>query len=253
MASGKGRTGGAAKTGGRRTSSATPRAARPAGRPRAFDREDALDAATQVFWRKGYNGASMLDLTSAMGIGSASLYATFGSKEQLYAEAIDHYARRYAPLIWGDFHTAGTVRDAVAGVLMKSADVLDGLRENTPAGCMVALDLARGGDGGALGAHAAAVRAKGREWMMARLRTAAAEGEIGPYADIQALGRFVQVVYSGMTLLAREGAIQAELKATAEIALEAWDARIRASFTGAPAAGGDRAGFERNLASDDPG
>lgn len=243
MATGTGRTGGGAKTGRRRTSSTATTAARPAGRPRAFDREVVLDAATQVFWRKGYNGASMLDLTSAMGIGSASLYATFGSKEQLYAEAIDHYAQRYAPLIWGDFHTAGTVREAIKGVLMKSADVLDGVRENIPTGCMVALDLARGGGGDATSAHAAAVRANGLEWMLARLRTAAAEGEIGSYADIQALGRFVQVVYNGMTLLARGGGTQAELKATAEIALEAWDARIRASFTGAPAADGDRAGI----------
>ncbi len=61
------------------------------GRPRSFDKEKALDAALQVFWRKGYEGASMADLTSAMGIEKPSLYAAFGDKEQLFLQVLDHY------------------------------------------------------------------------------------------------------------------------------------------------------------------
>src|SRR5947207_11547368 len=62
------------------------------GRPRAFDTDAALDAALAVFWRKGYEGASLTDLTAAMGINRPSLYAAFGSKEDLFRKALDRYA-----------------------------------------------------------------------------------------------------------------------------------------------------------------
>ena len=68
----------------------TPQAAR--GRPRAFDTARALDQALRVFWRHGYEGASLADLTAAMGINRPSLYAAFGNKETLFRRALDHYA-----------------------------------------------------------------------------------------------------------------------------------------------------------------
>src|SRR5579859_3096090 len=64
----------------------------PRGRPREFDAEKALDAALAVFWRKGYEGASLPDLTEAMGINRPSLYAAFGNKEDLFHLALDRYA-----------------------------------------------------------------------------------------------------------------------------------------------------------------
>ena len=76
------------------------------GRPRAFDRKAALDAAMRLFWRKGYSATSIADLTAAMGIGSPSLYAAFGSKEQLYAEALDHYRSENEATAWGRFFAA---------------------------------------------------------------------------------------------------------------------------------------------------
>ena len=78
-----------------RTSKDHETAARGRGRPRAFDREAALAQATRLFWLKGYEATSIADLTEAMGIGSPSLYAAFGSKEALYAEALRHYAEKY--------------------------------------------------------------------------------------------------------------------------------------------------------------
>ena len=71
------------------------------GRPRAFDKDDALQAAINVFWAKGYEGASMRDLTQAMGINSPSLYSVFGDKRKLYLEAINKYATSdaCAPLV----------------------------------------------------------------------------------------------------------------------------------------------------------
>jgi len=61
------------------------------GRPRNFDKDAALERAMELFWIKGYEGASMTDLTSAMGIASPSLYAAFGSKEELFRRAVQHY------------------------------------------------------------------------------------------------------------------------------------------------------------------
>src|SRR5215471_8626171 len=69
------------------------------GRPREFDTEKALDAALQVFWRKGYEGATLPDLTEAMGINRPSLYAAFGSKEELFRKALDRYAEGPAAYI----------------------------------------------------------------------------------------------------------------------------------------------------------
>src|SRR6516225_9529344 len=63
----------------------------PAGRPRGFNLEQALDRALDVFWRKGYEGATLPDLTRAMGINRPSLYAAFGNKEALFKKAIDRY------------------------------------------------------------------------------------------------------------------------------------------------------------------
>lgn len=71
------------------------------GRPRSFDKEAALERAMEVFWRLGYEGASMTDLTAAMGIASPSLYAAFGSKEALFRQALDHYRATEGKEIWG--------------------------------------------------------------------------------------------------------------------------------------------------------
>src|SRR5579859_7267292 len=68
------------------------KAARPKGRPRDFDVDRALDHALHVFWRKGYEGTSLSDLTRAMGINRPSLYAAFGNKEELFRKALDRYA-----------------------------------------------------------------------------------------------------------------------------------------------------------------
>ncbi len=73
----------------------------PRGRPRAFDRDAALDAATEMFWRRGFSATSMADLCEAMGISAPSLYAAFGSKEDLYEAALKHYSETSSPLIWG--------------------------------------------------------------------------------------------------------------------------------------------------------
>ena len=72
-----------------------------AGRPREFDAEKALDAALKVFWRKGYEGASLSDLTKAVGVNRPSLYAAFGDKEALFRQALERYLKGPARLACG--------------------------------------------------------------------------------------------------------------------------------------------------------
>ncbi|MGE8942220.1 TetR/AcrR family transcriptional regulator [Leptospira interrogans] len=206
-----------------RTSKDHETAARGRGRPRAFDREAALAQATRLFWLKGYEATSIADLTEAMGIGSPSLYAAFGSKEALYAEALRHYAEKYEGLVWAKFQSAETAREAVEFYLLDSAAALTGC--DIPHGCMVTLSSVGSEGHSELGELVRSERAVTLERLKARLSRGVAEGELPVSIDVHALARFVQTVQSGMSILARDGANRAELEAVAEVAMQGWDAR----------------------------
>jgi AcrR family transcriptional regulator len=192
------------------------------GRPRAFDREKALAAAMHLFWRKGFSATSICDLTSAMGIGSPSLYAAFGSKEALYAEAIGHYARTHETTGWGGFFAAASAREAVAAFLHDTAAGL----VQAANGCMVTLS-AVGAEGHAeLGELVVTARKAGLTRLKDRIDQGKAAGEIDAAVDTHGLARFVQTVQNGMSLLARDGATLDELQAVADTAMLGWDARV---------------------------
>src|SRR5580693_8681575 len=111
-------------------------APRGRGRPRVFDRNEALGLATRLFWLKGYDGTSIVDLTDAIGIEAPSLYAAFGSKKELYAAALRHYGETYEGFVWDNFRAAVTARDAAMAYLMDSAAALTGSLADAPRGCM---------------------------------------------------------------------------------------------------------------------
>ncbi|WP_445680889.1 TetR/AcrR family transcriptional regulator [Radicibacter daui] len=198
---------------------------RSRGRPRAFDREAALARATRLFWERGYEATSISDLTEVMGIGSPSLYAAFGSKEALYAEALHHYCEKNEPYAWAGFLTARTAREAVQCLLMDSAAALTGCIADLPRGCMVTLSSV-GSEGHAeLGELVRSFRAITLERLTARIKEGASKGEIPATVDIHALARFVQTVQNGMSILARDGVERRELESVAELAMAGWDAR----------------------------
>jgi AcrR family transcriptional regulator len=198
-----------------------PRRAR--GRPRAFDRETALREAVRLFWRKGFEATSMADLTSVMGIGAPSLYAAFGSKEALYAEALCHYQKHFGPLTWGRFDTAPTAKSAVEGLLMDSAAALTAGAEGEGRGCMLTLSSVDQDEHPQLCETVQTSRNGVHQRLVARLERAVTEGEIAAATDVSALARYVQTVQNGMSLMARDGATQTELQAVARLAMASWD------------------------------
>ena len=203
------------------------RQTRGRGRPRAFNREQALAKAMKLFWRRGYEATSIADITEELGIGSPSLYAAFGSKEELYTEALQHYGKSYQDLAWAGFFAASTARKAVRCFLMDSAAALSGSHPDLPLGCMVTLSAIDSQSHAKLGELVRAARATTLERIEVRLERALAEGELSSKTDVHALARFVQTVQSGMSVLARDKATRAELESVAEVALLAWNARAR--------------------------
>jgi AcrR family transcriptional regulator len=200
------------------------------GRPRNFDREAALQRAMELFWTKGYESASMADLTAAMGIASPSLYAAFGSKEELFREAVQHYSATEGLEIWGGATQAGTTYEAIQRYLMTTARVFT--RSDKPPGCLIVLSgLHPGEHSDTVRRELIRMRTQNVEGLKLRLQQGVAAGEIAAAADLDAIARYYVTVQQGMSIQARDGASQPELEAVARAALAAWP-----TLTGMPVA-----------------
>jgi AcrR family transcriptional regulator len=192
------------------------------GRPRAFAMDEALHQALHVFWRKGYEGASIADLTEAMGINPPSLYAAFGNKEALFRKALDRYMAERAAF-WDEAFKAPTGRAVVEQLLRATAKFL-GDPQN-PRGCLgVQGALACGEAADSVRQELAARRAANQARIRERLMQAKADGDLPGDADPAALARFFAAVIEGMAVQAASGASRKELDAIAETALGAWPA-----------------------------
>jgi AcrR family transcriptional regulator len=191
------------------------------GRPRGFDRDAALEAAMFLFWRKGFATTSMNDLCDAMGVGSPSLYAAFGSKEALYLEAVEHYVRTQGPPVWDKLAEGATARAGIENLLIAATDSLPKSRA-TPAGCMAVLAAVGDEWPTAIARVVKKVRLEMLGMLRSRLENAVAKGELPASTDIDGLSRFYLSVFQGMAIQARDGANQAELRAVAAAAMAAW-------------------------------
>jgi AcrR family transcriptional regulator len=191
------------------------------GRPREFDREEALEAAMVLFWRKGFAAASMNDLCDAMGVRSPSLYAAFGSKEALFLEALGRYVETIGPPVWGGLGEGKTARAGVENLLLAATESLPQSRAK-PAGCMGALGAVCDEWPAGIAEAVRKVRLEMLGLLRARLEAGLANGELTPATDIEALSRFYLGVYEGMAVQARDGATSTELKAVARMAMAAW-------------------------------
>jgi AcrR family transcriptional regulator len=188
------------------------------GRPRAFDPGKALDRAMQVFWRKGFQGTSLSDLTEAMGINPPSLYATFGNKTALFRTALDRYFK--GPSIYAvEALQEPTARKTVERMFRGVIELLT--NPKTPTTCMW-VHGAFSCDDDTLQKEFSAQRAAQWEMLRTRFQRAVAEGDLPINADVRALASFVQTVITGMTVQATTGATHEDLLRVTGLALEAW-------------------------------
>lgn len=193
------------------------------GRPRNFDRAQALQKAMEVFWSKGYEGASLTDLTEAMGINSPSLYGAFGSKEGLFREAVQLYRDTEGGSARRALLAAPTARDAIEAMLLASAERFTA--PGLPPGCMIVLGAPAGCDNqDGVGLFLGDNRREMQSRILARLTAGAAQGELPAGADLKGLAAFYTTVLHGMSIQARDGASRKTLQAVARQAMRAWDA-----------------------------
>jgi AcrR family transcriptional regulator len=190
------------------------------GRPRTYDVETALEQAMKVFWRLGYEGASLAELTKAMGINAPSLYAAFGSKEGLFKAVLDHYdARRQSCL--HETLAAPTGREMAERLLTSLVDL--STNPDEPRGCLFLQGgLSCGVATPDIPQELARRRESLEQTLRQRLVRARDEGDLPASAEPAALARFLVSVCNGIAIQAASGATRDELRQIAALAMKAW-------------------------------
>lgn len=194
----------------------------PPGRARQFDADEALDRAMEVFWRRGYEGATLAELTAAMGINRPSMYAAYGGKEALFRKVLDRYRSGPVGFIRRSLNEP-TARGAAEAILRGMLGLLGDAK--TPSGCLIVqAALAAGPDAEPVRRELAAGRERAVAAIRERFERAAREGDLPADADAAALARYVATVMHGLAVQAAGGADPSELRRVADLAMLAWPA-----------------------------
>ena len=197
----------------------------PRGRPRTFDREQALRSAMDVFWERGYEGATLEELQTAMGgIAPPSFYAAFGSKDKLFREAVALYHATLGGRMRNAL-AAPTAREAIEGLLHEGVRCFS--EGDTPRGCLLIL--------GAINCtrankeaydHLHELRQQGPEMIRQRLARGVAEGDLPAGAPVTEMASFYTTVMQGLAVRARDGASRQALVNAAQGAMAAWEPMV---------------------------
>ena len=192
----------------------------PIGRPRAFDTDEALEKALRVFWAKGYEGATVADLTEAMGINKPSLYAAFGNKESLFKKVLERYSQGPGAYVPKAFD-APTAKEVAERLLDGAAWVLG--NPANPGGCLTIQGaLVCGDEAAAVKNELISLRSGTFETMVRRFDQGKEAGEFSHEVDTIRLARYISTVIQGMSVQSASGASHEELKGIAEQAMKAW-------------------------------
>lgn len=193
------------------------------GRPREFCTDAALAAALRVFWSKGYEGASLTELTAAMGITRPSLYAAFGNKEELFRKALDLYEAEKLDYV-GKALAEPTAR-AVAEHFMRGA-LENQTRKSEPHGCLgVISSVACGAEAESIRDEVLARGASAKRKLVERMQQARTDGDLPAHIDPEAITSYLYAVLQGMAVQAGAGATRTELEQLVETAMLVWPSR----------------------------
>ena len=190
------------------------------GRPRNFDKAEALDAALKLFWKHGYEGTSMAMLTESIGVNVASLYAAFGNKESLFVQCVERYSELNGDL-YHESLKEKTARDVARGILEKEVELVT--RRGTPDGClMIQGALTTSPDAERVRQMMVQMRAMAERWMANRFRQAVVEGDLPSDADPAALACYLMTLNSGLAVQAKSGVGKKQLLKVIQISMRGW-------------------------------
>lgn len=190
------------------------------GRPREFDLDKALATAEELFWRKGYDGASLSDLTEAMGIVPPSFYFAFKSKSRLFQDVLERYRAERMGYV-GAALSEPTARAVAEHLLQGMADSLTD--PACPPGCLaINNSMPAAGSSDPVRLELAAVRREFHHALTSRFVRAVADGDLGDDTDPEALARYVLAFGWGMAIEAQSGATRAQLRAAVAVVLKSW-------------------------------
>jgi AcrR family transcriptional regulator len=187
------------------------------GRPRGFDEDAVLEAAMRVFWEKSYEGATMADLTEAMGINRSSMYTAFGDKESVFRRVMERY--REGPMTYiRQALVQPSLREAIEALIRGTAEFLS--TPSNPRGCLsIQGALACGTEAEPVKQAMIDWRKSGEAAIKKRLQQAQSEGELPAEIQPADFARYLSSLTAGLGVQAANGATRAELRRVAEISL----------------------------------
>ncbi|MFB9686042.1 TetR/AcrR family transcriptional regulator [Amycolatopsis plumensis] len=193
---------------------------RRSGRPRGFDPDEALERALLVFWERGYEGASLAELTEAMGISTTSMYATFGNKEELFGKALQRYTEGASAYVARALEEPTALEVATA---ILAGTIRTTTRPVGPRGCLGVQGALATGDS-ARGARDLLIgwRDDGYTALRERFERAVDDGDLPSEADPALLARYVTALGYGIAVQAASGVPCDELQEMADAALRGW-------------------------------